>query len=297
MDADHDGMDDAWETANGLNPQIDDANFDNDGDGVTNITEFRLGLKPNNPDSDGDGLYDGDEIALGRDPKVFSPDTQPPTTPANLTNGAVTSDSIALSWQPASDDLKVSGYLVYRDGQPIATDQPIRGITFTDTNLPDGEEFTYQVRAFDFAGNLSPLGEEVSVTTTPADADHDDLPDEWERKYFGEDDALPNDDADGDGQTNLQEFKAGTNPKDFYNGIKPVQEALYGGQEGPNHELAMIVRKPDGSPWDNAPVNFDTSASGRRVAASPTGPFIDYQLKIRTSSDGIARCYLEPLVP
>ncbi len=296
-DADHDGMDDAWETAHGLNPLIDDSNFDNDKDGVPNIVEFRLGLKPDNPDSDGDGLYDGDEIALGRDPTVFSPDTQPPTTPAGLTNFAATNDSVTLSWQPATDDLKVSGYVVYRDGQPIDTDLPIRDTTFTDTNLPDGEEFTYQVRAFDFAGNLSPLGSEVSVTTIPADTDHDGLPDEWERKYFGEEDAAPGNDTDGDGKTNLQEFLAGTDPKDFYNGVKPSLGNLYNGGPGPNNELAMIVHRSDGTPWPNAPITFTVNKGSRRISATPTGSEYSYQVRVHADANGRTQVYLEPLQP
>jgi len=294
-DTDHDNMDDRWESANGLNPLVDDASLDNDRDGIANLIEFQLGLKPNNADTDGDGLYDGDEIALGLDPTKANPDTQPPTAPAGLAKGAVSTDSVTLSWQPASDDLKVSGYLVYRDGQPIETEQPIRGTTFTDTNLPDGEEFTYQVRAFDFAGNLSPMGGEIFVTTVAADTDQDGLPDEWELKYFGEDPSAPADDADGDGQTNLQEFQAGTDPTNFYNGIDPVTEALHGSAEGANGEIAMMVRKPDGTPWVNAPYNFDSSSTRRKISAAPGGPFEVYQLTVRAGADGIARCYLEPL--
>lgn len=296
-DTDNDQMDDRWESANGLNPLVDDASLDNDRDGIANLIEFQLGLKPNNADSDGDGLYDGDELALGLDPTTPNPDTQPPTAPTGLAKGSVSTDSVTLSWQAASDDLKVSGYLVYRDGQPVETEQPIRGTTFTDTNLPDGEEFTYQVRAFDFAGNLSPMGEEIFVTTVAADTDQDGLPDEWELKYFGEDPAAPGEDADGDGQTNLQEFQAGTDPKNFYNGVNPITETLHGAAEGPNGEIAMMVRKPDGTPWANAPYNFDSSATRRRLSAAPGGPFEVYQLRVRAGADGVARCYLEPLNP
>ena len=39
-DDDNDGMTDAWETAHGLNPLIDDAGLDADGDGVNNLDEF-----------------------------------------------------------------------------------------------------------------------------------------------------------------------------------------------------------------------------------------------------------------
>jgi len=41
-DADMDGMDDAWEQANGLNPAVDDALLDPDEDGLTNVEEFRI---------------------------------------------------------------------------------------------------------------------------------------------------------------------------------------------------------------------------------------------------------------
>ncbi|MEC3966164.1 hypothetical protein [Flagellimonas halotolerans] len=39
-DSDQDGMPDAWETANGLNPNVNDSAQDADGDGYTNIEEF-----------------------------------------------------------------------------------------------------------------------------------------------------------------------------------------------------------------------------------------------------------------
>ena len=45
-DDDNDGMPDTWELAYGLNPLIDDAAGDLDGDEVTNIDEYNLGTKP-----------------------------------------------------------------------------------------------------------------------------------------------------------------------------------------------------------------------------------------------------------
>lgn len=170
-DADRDGMPDAWETAHGLDPRVNDSKADKDGDGLTNLREYQLGLDPGNPDTDGDGLYDGDEIVLGRDPKVPSPDKVPPAKPTGLRVIKARTDSISLTWKAARDDLKVAGYLVYRDGQPIESSQPIRGTNYTDTNLPDDEEFTYEVRAFDFAGNLSGLSSPVTGQTLPEKID------------------------------------------------------------------------------------------------------------------------------
>jgi hypothetical protein len=60
------------------------------------------------------------------------------------------------------------------------------------------------------------------------DTDGDGLPDVWEIKYFGNPTiADPNADSDGDGYTNMEEFIAGTNPRDAkdyptYHKLKPL---------------------------------------------------------------------------
>lgn len=75
QDSDGDGMPDAYELANGLNPyDPTDAALDSDGDGLTNLQEFQLGTNPHAADTDGDGLNDGDEIKLGTNPLVADTD-------------------------------------------------------------------------------------------------------------------------------------------------------------------------------------------------------------------------------
>jgi hypothetical protein len=69
-DTDGDGMPDAWETANGLDPlNPADAAQDKDGDGLNNLTEYTRGTNPGSNDTDGDGMPDAWEIQYGLDPR------------------------------------------------------------------------------------------------------------------------------------------------------------------------------------------------------------------------------------
>ncbi|NJN98755.1 MAG: hypothetical protein HC875_34020 [Anaerolineales bacterium] len=68
QDADQDGMLDDWETSHGLNPQLNDAGSDLDGDGLTNLAEYQTGTQPDAADTDQDGMPDGWEASNGLDP-------------------------------------------------------------------------------------------------------------------------------------------------------------------------------------------------------------------------------------
>jgi chitodextrinase len=91
-------------------------------------------------------------------------DTSAPTVPANLAATGVTSSSVSLSWSPATDNVGVAGYRVYRDSVQVGTPT---GTTFTDTGLSAGAAHTYTVAAFDAAGNVSAPSTGVRATTSP----------------------------------------------------------------------------------------------------------------------------------
>lgn len=89
-------------------------------------------------------------------------DTQKPTVPGGLIKSNVTSNSATISWEPASDDVGVIGYDIYRDGTKIVS---VNGITYTDDSLAPATTYLYAVRAKDAAGNVSDSSEFLSVTT------------------------------------------------------------------------------------------------------------------------------------
>jgi len=67
---------------------------------------------------------------------------------------------------------------------------------------------------------LTPVGRgrperiDLSLGVLPADTDGDGLGDAWEQQYFGGLGATAGADPDGDGLSNLREYRAGTNPND-----------------------------------------------------------------------------------
>ncbi|MFF3666609.1 glycosyl hydrolase family 18 protein [Microtetraspora malaysiensis] len=89
-------------------------------------------------------------------------DTTPPTAPANLKVTGTTTTTAALSWTASTDDVGVTGYNVYRGATLAGTSTTT---TFTDTGLTPNTTYTYTVKAFDAAQNLSPASNQVSATT------------------------------------------------------------------------------------------------------------------------------------
>ena len=89
-------------------------------------------------------------------------DNEAPTAATNLTLGSVGTNSIAISWNAATDNIGVVSYDIYVNGQ-------LMGST-TDTNanianLNPSTVYTLYVVAKDAAGNLSPASNSVTATT------------------------------------------------------------------------------------------------------------------------------------
>lgn len=88
-------------------------------------------------------------------------DTQAPTAPTELRVTGTTRYSVSLDWEPSTDDVGVVKYDVYVNGQKsYSTSETF----FTVYNLNQGQTYTFSIRARDFAGNLSPLSNQVNGT-------------------------------------------------------------------------------------------------------------------------------------
>ncbi|EDY47033.1 cellulose binding domain-containing protein [Streptomyces clavuligerus] len=90
------------------------------------------------------------------------PGDTPPTAPGVPTAGTVTETSAVISWTAASDDKGVKNYDVYRNDTKVTT---TTALTFTDTGLTKGTNYTYTVQARDTADQLGPKSEPLFVTT------------------------------------------------------------------------------------------------------------------------------------
>ncbi|MCA9398864.1 MAG: S8 family serine peptidase, partial [Candidatus Omnitrophica bacterium] len=90
------------------------------------------------------------------------PDTTAPSVPQGLEPDNITQTSADLAWAASTDDTGVAGYKVFRDGTQITT---VATPGFSDSSLSPETTYSYQVSAFDEAGNESNKSAALSVTT------------------------------------------------------------------------------------------------------------------------------------
>ena len=91
-------------------------------------------------------------------------DSKPPSAPAGLYVTYRTFTSVSLSWNKSEDDTGVKAYQVFRDGRKIVS---IVKNSYTNTSLVPGQSYTYSIKAYDAAGNLSEGSFPLKVTTVP----------------------------------------------------------------------------------------------------------------------------------
>ncbi len=92
-------------------------------------------------------------------------DTTAPSVPAGLSATAISSSQINLSWTASTDNVGVTGYNIYRAGVKIGT---APSTAYQDAGLNASTSYSYNVSAFDAAGNTSAQSTGASATTQAA---------------------------------------------------------------------------------------------------------------------------------
>lgn len=93
---------------------------------------------------------------------LLVPDTTAPSVPASLAAAAVSTSQINLNWTASTDNVAVSGYKVFRDGVQIGAST---AAFYNNTGLTASTTYSYQVSAFDAAGNVSGLSNLASTAS------------------------------------------------------------------------------------------------------------------------------------
>jgi chitodextrinase len=99
---------------------------------------------------------------------VQNGDTQAPTVPTSLAATAPAYNKVALTWNASTDNVGVQGYNITRNGALLAKINAVT--TYQDNTVAANTQYTYQVSAFDAAGNTSGQSS-IATVKTPTVAD------------------------------------------------------------------------------------------------------------------------------
>lgn len=130
---------------------------------LTPLTTFRFGLTAVD-EAGNESLATTLNVTTDQDE---TPDVTPPSAPGNLT-GSPSFSAVLLSWDASVDDRLVAGYRVWVDGVPYTT-LSASSLSVLVGGLEPQTLYSFEVAAFDLAGNQSELSELTISTTQPLD--------------------------------------------------------------------------------------------------------------------------------
>ncbi len=89
-------------------------------------------------------------------------DTIAPSAPTKLKAHVVSYQHVNLKWKKSKDNVKVKGYAIFMNGKQIAT---VKKDHYNVIRLTPGTNYSFTIRAFDAAGNMSADSNTITVTT------------------------------------------------------------------------------------------------------------------------------------
>ncbi len=140
---------------------------------------------------------------------------------------------------------------------------------YLDSRLPAGQ-YSVPVTVTDSKGRQTKLVVPFQ-TAAGRDSDHDGLPDAWEEEYglneySADGDDGPAGDPDGDGVSNLDEYKAGTNPRDKY--VRFFAEGSSGALQPLSTCVSVMPLHPSDTSFIYVPVHVTYIGDNGRKAVS-----------------------------
>ncbi|MET7306174.1 MULTISPECIES: glycoside hydrolase family 18 chitinase [unclassified Streptomyces] len=91
------------------------------------------------------------------------PGDNAPSAPGTPTASNITDTGVKLTWTAATDDNGIKNYDVLRNGNKVTT---VTGLTYTDSGLTAGSDYSYTIQARDTADQTGPASGSVAVHTT-----------------------------------------------------------------------------------------------------------------------------------
>ncbi len=101
-----------------------------------------------------------------KDFSLTSTDATPPSVPTGLTASGISPSQINLAWSASTDTggSGLAGYIVYRANVEVGR---TTAVTYTDNGLVLNTGYTYTVKAYDNANNVSAASAPASASTKP----------------------------------------------------------------------------------------------------------------------------------
>jgi len=128
--------------------------------GLTPNTAYSFTVKAR--DAAGNNSGASNTVAVTTDAPVA--DIIAPTIPTNLRTTSTSSSSVSLAWNASTDNINVTGYTVIYG----TTNTNSTGTSATINGLTPNTAYTFTVKAYDAAGNVSGASTPITITTSPA---------------------------------------------------------------------------------------------------------------------------------